>query len=56
MLSASLVLQEGDETSQIPYYALHEERTTDPRGKEQYGEVAGTRGTLKQLNNLNYDM
>ena len=53
-LSASLVLQEGDETNQIPYYVLLEERATDPRDKEQYGKVAGTRGTLKQLNNLNY--
>ena len=53
-LSASLVLQEGDETSQIPYYVLLEERATDPRDKEQYGKVAGTRGTLKQLNNLIY--
>ena len=53
-LLASLVLQEGDETSQIPYYVLLEERATDPRDKEQYGKVAGTRGTLKQLNNLIY--
>ena len=53
-LSASLVLQEGDETSQIPYYVLLEERATHPRDKEQYGKVAGTRGPLKQLNNLIY--
>ena len=33
---------------------FHEERATDPRDKEQYGKVAGTRGTLKQLNNLIY--
>ena len=51
-----MVLQEGDKTNQIPYYVLLEERATDPRDKEQYGKVAGTQGTLKQLNNLIYDL
>ena len=51
-LSASVVLQEGAETNQIPYCALLEEHATNPMGKERYSRAAMTRVTPEAIKTI----